>query len=381
MIAGSGWLREEIGATADAQARQRYEQTLESKAGDILKARIARDCVVARHAPQGGAAPASQLPSDRQEKTGLCRSSTLSEDPQADAAAPVSTSSLARHLGRAPASADECLARKGWVPPVALDLAREEHRWEPVPELQRALQPRGWSLFVPGLALDVWRRPRESEDGTPTFEYAIVYRGTDGTGGWVSNFRPVSALTPFVWDQYHQALQATSDLVRQIYRLHAVGDEILERGRGTRVLITAVGHSLGGGLASYVMLRIPEITRVVNFKASPIDGAALFSPQELSAAEQRNSPYKARSSVTRRTLPYDSDAHAPAAAIYSLYEQGEALTSLVGCHPGPLWGAEGGPVRVCEAVDLSHNSAIRQHDMNQLACMLYLKGREKAAGE
>jgi pimeloyl-ACP methyl ester carboxylesterase len=250
-----------------------------------------------------------------------------------------------------------------------------------VAELQRQRQPRGWSVFVPGLAIDVWRRPRETDDGEPAFEYAIVYRGTEGTGGWLSNFRAVSAFTPFVWDQYHQALQATNDLVRQIYRLHAVSDEILERARPTRILITAVGHSLGGGLANYVLLRVPEVTRVVNFNPSPIDGASLFVPGEARAAEQADG-HRPRSWVmSHRTAPFDSDPRAPSAAVYSLYEKGEALTSVVGCPGGPVWGSEGGPTRLCEAVDLSHNSALHQHDMNQLACMLYLKSHEAAADD
>lgn len=372
MIAGSPWLREEIAATDDAAAKRRYQQRLGAGTEDILHQRIRRDCVLAR---QGSPAE----PASDSEQTGVCRPSVLAGPRQATQAQGAAAVPAPLPIARAPRSPDECLARKDWVPPVALDLARAEHRWEPVAELQRQLQPRGWSVFVPGLAIDVWRRPRESDDGTPTFEYAIVYRGTEGTGGWLSNFRAVSAFTPFIWDQYHQALQATNDLIRQIYRLHAVGDDILERARPTRILITAVGHSLGGGLATYVLLRSPEVTRVVNFNPSPIDGASLFVADEPSAAEKGSGEHPSRASVSaRRTLPYDSDERAPQAAIYSLYERGELLTSLVGCHAGPLWGSEGGPVRVCEAVNLSHNSAVRQHDMNQLACQLYLAGRESS---
>jgi pimeloyl-ACP methyl ester carboxylesterase len=371
MIAGSPWLREEIAATSDPELRRRYQQKLGEGTEAMLNQRIRRDCMPATQGSHNDPRPDA-------DPTGVCRPAALAGPLKTQAAAPTAAApSAGNRIARVPASADQCIARKDWVPPVALDLAREEHRWEPVAELQRQLQPRGWSVFVPGLAIDVWRRPRESDDGTPSFEYAIVYRGTEGTGGWLSNFRAVSAFTPFIWDQYHQALQATNDLIRQIYRLHAVGDDILERPRPTRILITAVGHSLGGGLATYVLLRSPEITRVVNFNPSPIDGASLFTTEEPSAAASGSGEHKSRAWVAaQRTLPYDSDERAPHAAIYSLYERGELLTSLVGCHPGPLWGTEGGPVRVCEAVNLSHNSAIRQHDMNQLACQLYLAGRE-----
>lgn len=357
MIAGSPWLREEIGASGDSDAQRRQWRALADKTRSILDS-VTNDCLQsAPPVPPGAKGPP--------ERTGVCRNAQRS-DP----------------IGRAPTSDAECSARSGWTPPVALDAVREEQRWEPVPELQRELQPRGWSVFVPGLAIDVWRRPREAEDGAPTFEYAIVYRGTEGTGGWLSNFRPLAAFTPLVWDQYHQALQATADLVRQIHRLHAVSDDILERKRPTRVLITAVGHSLGGGLANYVLLRVPEITRVVNFNPSPIDGASLFSPDEPSAAEQAGGRERSRAWVdSHRSEPYDGDTRAPGAAIYSLYEKGEALTTLVGCPSGALWGSEGGPVRLCEAVDLSHNGVLHQHDINQLACRLYLKSREQVAGD
>jgi hypothetical protein len=279
-----------------------------------------------------------------------------------------------------PHDEDDCSStRSGRPVPVGLDRAREEQRWEVVAELQRNVYPRGWSIHVPGLAIDVWRRPREADDGKPSFEYAIVYRGTQGPGGWVSNFRPLSAVTPFVWDQYHQALQATEDLVRQIRRLHTLGDVVLGRPQPTRVLITAVGHSLGGGLANYVLLRIPEITRVVNFDPSPVDGASLFTPGPVSDAEQAEGRHDRRWVTASRTQPFDSDERAPGVAIYSLYEKGEILTGLFGCHSGPLWGSEGGPVRLCEAVDLSRGSAVAQHDMDQLACKLYLVSHPPSA--
>lgn len=278
-----------------------------------------------------------------------------------------------------PHDEDDCSTRSGRPIPVGLDRAREEQRWEVVAELQRNVYPRGWSLHVPGLAIDVWRRPREAEDGMPTFEYAIVYRGTQGPGGWVSNFRPLSAVTPFVWDQYHQALHATEDLVRQIHRLHTLADGVLGRPQPTRVLITAVGHSLGGGLANYVLLRIPEITRVVNFDPSPVDGASLFSPEPVSGAEQAAGRHDRQWVTASRVQPFDADERAPGVAIYSLYEKGEILTGVFGCHSGPLWGSEGGPVRLCEAVDLSRGSAVAQHDMDQLACKLYLVSHPPSA--
>jgi hypothetical protein len=59
------------------------------------------------------------------------------------------------------------------------------------------------------VATEVWRRNRVSPDQRPTLEYAIVFRGTVGGGGWVSNLRGLTSVTPLVWDQYRQAELAT----------------------------------------------------------------------------------------------------------------------------------------------------------------------------
>jgi hypothetical protein len=58
------------------------------------------------------------------------------------------------------------------------------------------------------------------------------------------------------------------------------------------------------------------------------------------------------------------------ATMYFLCEEGEILSDIEPCHPGPLWGAEGGPVSRCRNVNLSRGNAIRQHGMNTLACKL-----------
>jgi len=245
--------------------------------------------------------------------------------------------------------------------------------WKSVPELQRRLQPRGWTVFVPGLVIDLWRRDRGAQGESPVLEYALVFRGTADGGGWLSNFRALTAFTPLVWDQYRQAELATTDLVNQIYQLHALSDALFDREENTRIKITAVGHSLGGGLAQYVFLRVPQVTRVVAFDPSPVTGSSSFSPTPLSEFPKVGGRRDRSSVLNMRRQPLDRDeAYDDQASIFVMYEQGEALTALTGCTSGPIWGHEGGPQIRCDRVNLSGGNAIRQHNMPQLACKMNL---------
>ena len=244
--------------------------------------------------------------------------------------------------------------------------------WSVVPELRRQLHPRGWSFFVPGLAIDVWRRPRNDSHSEPDVEYALVFRGTADAGGLMSNFRGLSAFTPLVWDQYRQAARATVDLVNQIYRLHMLSDAIFGRSTHTRIRITSVGHSLGGGLASFVFLRVPQITSVIAFDPSPINGSSNFSAFPISD-DRRARGYMDRDSVMgRRAQPTDSHSSGSADNIFVLYERGDPLTALVSCRSGAVWGDEGGPQVRCDSLNLSSGNPLRQHSMPLFACKLYL---------
>ncbi|CAG0979842.1 hypothetical protein BURK2_01777 [Burkholderiales bacterium] len=260
------------------------------------------------------------------------------------------------------------------TPRVPLETARREMGWEPIAELRRNFYPRGWSVFVPGLEIDVWRRPRSMEAGTEAVEYALVYRGTADAGGWLSNLRAVTAFTPLVWDQYRQARKATVDLVNRIYSHQVLADALAEKAIDTKILITAVGHSLGGGLANYVFLRIPQITRVVAFDPSPVNGSSLFSAFPVSPEEAKQTKRRDRRSVMneRRLQNVDLSPIGKSAPIHVLYEEGEILTRLIGCNSGPMWGDEGGPSVSCHSLDLSGGSALKQHNMAALACKLWL---------
>jgi pimeloyl-ACP methyl ester carboxylesterase len=262
-----------------------------------------------------------------------------------------------------PKSPDDCAYNRGHEPRVPLDRLQADG-WSRVPELHKRTAARGWRLFVPELAVDVWRRERPAQDGAEVLEYAIVFRGTVGGGGWMSNFRGLTAMLPFVWDQYRQAEMLTTGIIDQIDRLHALADHVLKARQPTRLLYTAVGHSLGGGLAQHIYMQLPRITRVVAFDPSPIDGASLVPLERRSAVEEDG----------RRAV--DLDPGDPTrAAIHLLYEHGEVISQIAPCHSGPVWGAEGGPTVRCQRVNFTRGNAFRQHNIAQMACHLYLAQR------
>lgn len=250
-----------------------------------------------------------------------------------------------------PTALQDCNYDGAKDPSVPIHTIHKEYGWTDVPELQKYAPARRWSFFVPDLAIDVWRRKL---DAAPSFEYAIVYRGTIGSGGWATNFRGLAAITPAVWDQYHQARDATKLIINQIYVLHAMSDEIFRRPEKTRITFTAVGHSLGAGLAQYVYLKMPQIDKVVGFDPTPLNGTSLV-------------PIRDRQGVMGQRAGHDGKP-----TIFMLSEYGEMLSKLAPCESGPIWGEEGGPVVACNTVNLSRGSPFRQHNMPQLACKLYV---------
>lgn len=392
----SSWLRNEVSSTANGEVRKEYEDLLQPpNARQIALERANGPCV--QETPQLIYTSAGADSNQAVAEVNCATIAAAKPNPDGTAAAgdtvsqPRFGASISRLIARpevqskappkaVPEGPDDCAYDGKTEPYVPVHLAIEEHGWEAVPELRRQLHPRAWSIFVPGLAIDVWRRKLSSTHGSPTVEYALIYRGTVDGGGWLSNLRAFTAFTPFIWDQYRQARDATKDLIVQLNNLHGLSDALFKRTQPTEIRITAVGHSLGAGLAKYVFLRVPEITRVVGFDPSPVDGSSSFSPSKI-ADERAGQPEKFpdRDSVlngpTKRTI--DHDPRDPKAAMYLLYEEGEALTLVAGCQSGPLWGDEGGPIVRCESVDLSGGNRIRQHNMPQLACKLYLATQNK----
>jgi pimeloyl-ACP methyl ester carboxylesterase len=347
----SPWLRREIETSGDQAAKDRFSRLGYPEAEQLYRESLREKCKAERLL--AGAAESDDIQTPACQFEALTKAETVRLQTEAG-------NEPNRFRSQEPRDKDDCEYSSHHQPWVPIDTLGSEYGWTRVPELQRQTSVRSWSIFVPELAIDVWRRARPMAGSTPVMEYAIVYRGTVGGGGWVSNFRGLTAMLPFVWDQYRQALQATEALINQIDRLHTVSDELLQRKQPTQLLFTAVGHSLGGGLAQYLYLRQPRITRVVAFDPSPIDGSSTI-------------PLDKRQAVTdgmRRR--FDRDPRDEQAAIHVLFEDGEFISELAPCHTGRVWGDEGGPWVRCERVDFSRGNAFRQHNMAQLACKLYL---------
>lgn len=310
--------------------------------------------------------------------------------------------SIHEYRPQEPRRAEDCdLGPKGAEPMIPMADILGTAGWESAPEFHRAPVSRGWKVFVPELAIDVYRRQRAALEGELAYEYAIVFRGTIGGGGWMSNLRILTSALPIFWDQYSQATSVTQRLVEQIRNVHRVRANLLPARRYTpvRLYFTAVGHSLGGGLAQYVYLRVPDITRVVAFDPSPIDGSRTVAPASTESHDVGwplpDHPV-ASTELTRRALTklqvhervarvadsdgarrwVSADGEAPRPAdIHLLFERGEALSTLFPCASGPLWGAEGGPLVLCESVNYSRGSMFAQHNMAQLTCRLSLAAR------
>jgi pimeloyl-ACP methyl ester carboxylesterase len=171
------------------------------------------------------------------------------------------------------------------------------------------------------------------------------------------------------------------------------------------VLITTVGHSLGAGLARYIYLQIPQVTRVVGFDPSPIDGSSMVAVQDRpfvmtgrkpkqgesaddlavasaqvfrgelieTAMRTESGGRKPQSSMKAgRRQPVDHDPIAPGAAIFMLHERGEILSLFAPCQSGEIWGSEGGPRVACHVVNWSSGNPFRQHNMAELACRMSL---------
>jgi hypothetical protein len=270
-----------------------------------------------------------------------------------------------RPVNKVPQVMTDCDHNRREDVPVPLDVAETTEGWTRASEFGKYERTRGWSFFMPDLAIDVWRREIHAGQDERLFEYAIVYRGTVGGGGWASNVRVVASLTSMVWDQYHQALRSTRAIANQILTLHSLSDHLKRRANGekTKIIFTAVGHSLGGGIAQYVHLRVPQISKALAFNPSPVNGASLV-------------PIEERPHVMEEKMKLYPSLDPNAASIFILQEHHEALSLIFPCGgDGPVWGSEGGPVVACHAVDLSHGHPFNQHDMARMArmaCKLYL---------
>lgn len=221
--------------------------------------------------------------------------------------------------------------------------------WERLYDFDRIPRALGYHFFVPDLLIEVWVRDyrvaKAAGETDPSTEYAIVFRGTQGSGGWWSNLRFLTALIPLFHDQYSQAARTYPRLLEQI-RIRE--DELRERdaARPARPRITLVGHSLGAGLALYTAFRNPGVNKVIGFNPTPVSG---FFATDY---ERRN-----------HNLASLQSAHL-------IFEDADILHYLGQCRHGePL--SPGVNARVhCHEVNLSGNTIFKQHEIGPMACRL-----------
>jgi pimeloyl-ACP methyl ester carboxylesterase len=124
----------------------------------------------------------------------------------------------------------------------------------------------GQSEPVGGLGVQVWARK-----GARCPEAVVAFRGTVGgnKGDWESNFHWILRAFP-VYDQYDQVRDHVGDFIGHIER-----DKCYRRGP---TQITAVGHSLGGGLAQLAAYSDARIRRVYAFDPSMVTGYYSVDP-------------------------------------------------------------------------------------------------------
>ena len=119
---------------------------------------------------------------------------------------------------------------------------------------------------VGGLGVQIWARK-----GARCPEAIIAFRGTVGgdKGDWESNFHWILRAFP-IYDQYDQVRDHIGDFIDHVER-----DRCYRRGATE---ITAVGHSLGGGLAQLAAYSDSRIRRVYAFDPSMVTGYYSVDP-------------------------------------------------------------------------------------------------------
>jgi pimeloyl-ACP methyl ester carboxylesterase len=119
---------------------------------------------------------------------------------------------------------------------------------------------------VGGLGVQIWARK-----GARCPEAVIAFRGTmeGNKGDWESNFHWILRAFP-VYDQYYQVRDHIDDFIAHIER-----DKCFSSGS---TQITAVGHSLGGGLAQLAAYADRKIRRVYAFDPSMVTGYYSVDP-------------------------------------------------------------------------------------------------------
>ncbi len=218
--------------------------------------------------------------------------------------------------------------------------------WVRLFDFDRHPPAKGFRVFVPGFYVEVWVKDyvKSDENPEPYVEYAIVFRGTQGGGGWFSNLRYITGLIPIFHDQYKQAKSIFPRIMDQIELRER---EFNKQGEKRERKITLVGHSLGAGLALYVAFNNKGVTKIIGFNPSLITGAS-FVPQETIKTNLEN-----------------------VKEVDFIYENSEILHFFESCKEGDLLNENNPNLKIgCYKVNLLGGTIFNQHDMGPMACRL-----------
>ena len=138
-------------------------------------------------------------------------------------------------------------------------------------ECKKALTARWWVLYhAKSLAFQVWARTLPHIPKSICPEVSIAFRGTNisSPSDVISDFKQV--VGTFTDDEYDQLGRNIGAIIGKISRLRCYVPSVTQ--------ITAVGHSLGGGLAQFAALAVPasaptRIVKVFAFNTSPVTAA------------------------------------------------------------------------------------------------------------
>ena len=204
--------------------------------------------------------------------------------------------------------------------------------WELYDKPKVPSAPSKWKYHITGLGCMVWVKKRPGSKSL----VLIVFRGTDPkqVGDWVSNFRWLMKLIPFIWDQYDQTQALIPKLVTKILSDY-----------GNEVEIASTGHSLGGGLAQHAAYVSKRINIVYAFDPSIVTGyySVCKKEREMNQLGMR---------------------------IYRIYEHGEILAYIRWLWKSIYPISYKDPKIVEIRYNLTTGNAFSQHSMKDLAMKL-----------
>lgn len=159
---------------------------------------------------------------------------------------------------------------QGWS---QLDSGLKEQQWKFQKHIKLACGANG----LENLEFDIWinkaKHPRE---------VVIAFRGTDDPSDWLSNLRGLLF--------FHRGKDQYARIRRNDFK-----DEVIAacRNAGPGVVVTATGHSLGGGLAQHLLYasqlwETNPIARVTVFDSSPMTGWYQLGKDRTRARERFN---------------------------------------------------------------------------------------------